>query len=255
MLAYSIIGFALPSTHSNKKRKKLQRKIFIGDIHGCLETFQALLAQINLNKEKDKLFLLGDYIDRGPNSKGVIDAIINLTNEGYNILPIKGNHEQMLISDYNAEVEKGWVDMAEVEFIKSFEIKTLNQLPSKYIDFCNTLPDFILDDDFIAVHAGLNFELKDPLRENDDLIWIRDWYKNIDYKWLKQRIIIHGHTPQTRYEIEEQFRHFKEKQVLNIDCGAFSSKSKIHGLGFLCGFDLTNEKLYFQENIDKNCKF
>lgn len=54
------------------------RKILVGDIHGCLATFLKLLNKINLNIELDKLYLLGDYVDRGPNSKGVIDEIISL---------------------------------------------------------------------------------------------------------------------------------------------------------------------------------
>jgi serine/threonine protein phosphatase 1 len=145
--------------------------------------------------------------------------------------------------------------MAEEELKNSFGIENLKQLSSYYIDFCKSLPYYILEDDFIAVHAGLNFGYENPLENKEDLLWTRDWYNNINYDWLQKRKIIHGHTPQTRSEIEEQFEQFEEKQVLNIDCGAFSSRSKIHGLGFLCGFDITNNKLYFQENIDGNCKY
>lgn len=233
----------------------MPRKILVGDIHGCLDTFQALLALINFNPAQDHLYLLGDYIDRGPNSKGVLDELIRLKNKGYNIFPIRGNHEQMLIADYIAETEKGWVDMAEETFKSSFNIKSLKELPSQYIEFCKQLPYYILEDSFIAVHAGLNFAYKDPFSNPEDLMWIRNWYDNIDYNWLQNRKIIHGHSPQTRDEIEEQLKNFREKQVLNIDCGVFSSKSKVHGLGFLCAFDISNEKLYFQENIDKNCQY
>ncbi len=101
----------------------MRRKILVGDIHGCLATFECLLEQININIELDSLYLLGDYIDRGPNSKGVIDKILSLTKEGFNIKPIRGNHEQMLLSDYNSEVHKGWFDMADEEFKSSFGIK------------------------------------------------------------------------------------------------------------------------------------
>ncbi len=68
------------------------RKLAIGDIHGCNKTFKALLDQINLSKD-DELTLLGDYIDRGPDSKGVIDTIINLQSSGYQVRALRGNHD------------------------------------------------------------------------------------------------------------------------------------------------------------------
>jgi serine/threonine protein phosphatase 1 len=233
----------------------IRRDVFIGDIHGCLATFDRLLEQINLNKELDCLYLLGDYVDRGPDSKGVLDRILSLIKEGFNVKPIRGNHEQMLISDHHAEVVKGWFDMADEELKSSFEIKDLTELPIRYIDFCKSLPYYISADDFIAVHAGINFNTEEPLEDNEDLLWIRNWYENIDYDWLKGRKIIHGHTMQTRQEIEEQFECFDEKQVINIDGGVYLSEGKKNGLGNLCGLDLTNRKLYFQENIEKNCKY
>ena len=232
----------------------MSRKILIGDIHGCLATFKALLEQVNLDREQDKLYLLGDYIDRGPDSKGVIDEIICLKRQGYTVHALMGNHEQMLIKGYRAEVMKGWFDMADDSFKNSFGIVTLKQLPIEYIHFCEELPFYHVDEDFIAVHAGINFSHDKPLAAHRDLIWIRDWYDNIDYEWLQNRKIIHGHTPQTRQEIEAQFEDFETKQILNIDCGAFISKSKNHGLGHLCAFDFTNNRLYFQENIDTNCE-
>jgi len=232
----------------------MKRKILISDIHGCLATFQRLLNQIEFDSEKDNLYLLGDFIDRGPDSKGVIDEIMRMKEEGYNIFLLRGNHEQMLLSDHHAETVKGWHDMADEEFKQSFGIKNLTELPQAYIDFCNSLPYYILDESFVAVHAGINFSPENPLEHPKYLMWIRDWYSNIDYDWLGDRKIIHGHTPQTRQEIEEQFKYFDEKQVLNIDCGAFLSKSKIHGLGHLCAFDISNKKLYFQENVE-DCKY
>ena len=111
----------------------MSRKILIGDIHGCLATFKALLEQINIHRETDKLFLPGDYVDRGPDSKGVIDEIISLQQTGYAVLPIRGNHEQMLIADHHAETVKGWHDMADEELKKSFGIENLSQLPTTHL--------------------------------------------------------------------------------------------------------------------------
>ena len=72
------------------------RKIAISDIHGCCKTFKALLNKIKFNSN-DELYLLGDYIDRGPDSKGVIDYIWQLQKEGYQVNCLRGNHEQMML--------------------------------------------------------------------------------------------------------------------------------------------------------------
>lgn len=229
----------------------MPRKIFIGDIHGCLNTFNGLLQQLTLEKG-DHLILLGDYIDRGPDSKGVIDRIIELRKAEFELTALRGNHEQSLIYDYISETVKGWKDMADEAMKRSFGIERLEQLPKSYVEFFNELPFSHQEEDFIAVHAGLNFRYENPFHSEEDLMWIRDWYKNIDYQWLGDRVVIHGHTPQTREEIEKQFSELEEKRVLNIDAGAFLAEAKSNGLGFLCAFDWTNKELYFQENIEEN---
>jgi serine/threonine protein phosphatase 1 len=232
----------------------MSRKIFISDIHGCLDTFNELLKKLSL-KEEDHLILLGDYIDRGPHSKGVIHRIIELRGAEFKLTTLRGNHEQMLIYDYISETVKGWKDMADEELKRSFGIERLEQLPKLYFDLLSELPFYQQEEDFIAVHAGLNFRYKDPFHSEEDLIWIRDWYRNIDYQWLGEKVIIHGHTPQTRQEIEKQLEELEEKRVINIDAGAFLSQHKGNGLGHLCAFDWTSKELYFQENIEEDSKY
>ena len=68
----------------------------IGDIHGGAKTFCALLEKIYLQRE-DRVYLLGDYVDRGPNSRGVLDIILKLKEAGFGIFALRGNHEDMLI--------------------------------------------------------------------------------------------------------------------------------------------------------------
>lgn len=225
----------------------MSRKLFIGDIHGCLTTFEALLDKMNFSKS-DKLYLVGDYIDRGPDSKGVIDKIIKLKNQDYKVVAIRGNHEQMLVNDYEAETLKGWYSNADEQLLRSFGIKNLRDFPTEYLQFCKKLPLYHSEDEFIMVHAGLNFDHKNPLESEKDLLWIRDWSQNIDREWLGNRIIIHGHTMQSKQETEDQFKNLVEDQVIDIDCGAVVSKDP--QLGHLCGFDFTNQKLYFQKNIE-----
>src|SRR5688500_13625324 len=83
------------------------RRWVISDIHGCLTTLKTLVEQrISLTKA-DQLFLLGDYIDRGKHSAGVLDYLMGLVSEGYQIYPLLGNHEQMLLDawQYNRNVK------------------------------------------------------------------------------------------------------------------------------------------------------
>ncbi|MCK5774959.1 MAG: serine/threonine protein phosphatase, partial [Bacteroidales bacterium] len=76
-----------------------QKRWVIPDIHGYAKTLKSLLAQIRPAKE-DHLIFLGDYIDRGPDSKGVIDEIMRLQNEGHRVTALMGNHESFLLSNY-----------------------------------------------------------------------------------------------------------------------------------------------------------
>lgn len=230
---------------------KMARQIAIGDIHGCLNTFKALLDKIQLSTS-DELILLGDYIDRGGHSKGVIDYIKHLQTSDYTVTTLRGNHEQMLINDYTDTVQKGYKKLGDDRFLENFGISSLKELPIEYVDFCKNLPFYQQRGKYILVHAGLNFDYDDPFSQKEDLMWIRNWYPKINKKWLGNRCIIHGHTPLSRMEIMAQHRNLKKNQVLNIDGGAFLTKYKHKGFGSLCAFDMTNDKLYLQENIEKN---
>lgn len=226
----------------------MNRKLVIGDIHGCIATFDLLLNKMNFSKS-DSLYLVGDYIDRGPSSKDVIDKIITLKEEGYRVVALRGNHEQMLLDNYIAEVDRGWHQMGDEELLQSFGIKTLADIPEKYIQFCDSLPLYHEDNEFIVVHAGFRFINHNPFNDKEALLWARDWYQNLDMEWLGNRIVIHGHTMQPKQETELQFLNLKTDKVINIDCGAVMSQSD-NGLGYLCGFDFSNQELIFQENSE-----
>ena len=159
----------------------MTRQIAIGDIHGCLNTFKAMLDKIQLSTS-DELILLGDYIDRGWSSKGVIKHIKKLQSTGYNVTALRGNHEQMLINDYTDTVEKDYKKLGDDRFLESFGISSLKELHVEYVDFCKNLPFYHQIDKYILVHAGLNFDHDDPFSQKEDLIWIRNWYPKINKK-------------------------------------------------------------------------
>jgi serine/threonine protein phosphatase 1 len=220
----------------------------ISDIHGCAKTFKALLKQISFSKE-DVLYLLGDYVDRGPDSKGVIDHIWQLQSEGYTVFCLKGNHEQLMIDSLvNWEKRRSWLTYGGLETIESFAVQTLEEIPEVYIVWLKNLPHFLEIEGYLLVHAGLNFELKNPLEDETAMLWIRRWYGSIDKTWLDGRIIVHGHTPTKQLLIQNSLHNLEDIPAIDIDAGCVFD---ILGLGRLCALDLDSRALYFESNIDR----
>lgn len=75
------------------------RRFAIGDIHGCYNTFESLVEDKIALRKEDQLFLLGDYIDRGIRNREVLDYIIELKEEGFQVFPLMGNHEYFVLRD------------------------------------------------------------------------------------------------------------------------------------------------------------
>ncbi|MCW5922496.1 MAG: serine/threonine protein phosphatase [Saprospiraceae bacterium] len=229
------------------------KKFAISDIHGCRKSFLALLDKIALSKA-DTLYLLGDYVDRGPDSKGVLDAIFDLLKDGYTVRCLRGNHEAILLrSLYDLTGLDNWLQTDGKKTLDSFAVEATHQIPESYLEFLREMDYFIETDGYILVHAGLNFKLFDPLKDQRDLLVIRHWYGDIRYDWLGERIILHGHTPLARMDIEQQLNELAENQYLDLDGGcvyAGSERPERAGQGVLCAFDMTDRRLYFQENIE-----
>ncbi len=231
------------------------RNIAISDIHGCNKTFKKLLENIKFSK-KDQLYLLGDFIDRGPDSKGVFDTIFNLIDNGFNITCLRGNHEQMLIDAWDRsdfQYTRRWLIHGGSQTVESFNGASIHEIPPKYKAFIHELEYYKEVDNYILVHAGLNFDSnEDPLSLEHSMIWIREWHDQIDYDWLDGRTIIHGHTPIGSQKIKAMFENLDNALVLDIDSGTCFPQVK--GWGEMCAFDMTNKKLYFQENIDMHIR-
>ena len=107
------------------------RRFAITDIHGCAQTFKALLNRISFSKD-DVLYLLGDYIDRGPDSRGVIDHIWKLQKEGYQVHCLRGNHEQMLLDEVASK--NVWYK-GEHATLQSFNANSNKDIPKAYIEW------------------------------------------------------------------------------------------------------------------------
>jgi len=173
----------------------MEKRLFaIGDIHGCFDSLRELVEhKINIGKS-DKLVFLGDYIDRGDQSRKVIDYIIGLKDKDFDITTLIGNHESMLLETLvNEDFLPEWIRNGGSATLKSFGIKSIKQLGQSYIDFFKALQYYCLIDNFLFVHAGFNDNISNPLEDKYHMIWSRrEEYTN---PVLKNKIIIHGHTP------------------------------------------------------------
>lgn len=227
-------------------------KIFcVGDIHGCSATLYKLITEEIRLQKNDKLIFVGDYIDRGPDSKGVIDIILDLYNKNYDVTCLMGNHEEMFIeSDTDDEIYEHWLTNCGGKFtLQSLNITTYDELHDTYKYFFKTLLHYkTLNNKYIIVHAGLNFRNIDLFEDKYALLWERN--TQINHEVLQNRKIIHGHTPQLLDKTIEQLNLISEHKIINIDNGCVF-KEKI-GLGILTALELTEMKLHSTENVEQN---
>lgn len=225
------------------------RKIAVTDIHGCHLTFKKLIQDIVQLSLEDELYLLGDYIDRGPGSRQVFDYIFELKNAGHKVRCLRGNHEQVLLECIDGKGSfTTWLHYGGGMTLDSFNVEFPAQIMPKYLNFINELEYCIEVDNYILVHAGLNFGTLNPLENKHGMLWSRDWEHLADKEWLNGRRVVYGHTPVTKQVLEANLTRFRERLLLNIDIGCYGTY--IANYGHLSAFDMTNEVLYFQENID-----
>lgn len=226
----------------------MSRRIAITDIHGCLKSFKALLKRCDFDTTTT-LYLLGDYIDRGPASAQVIDYILELRALGHTVHALRGNHEQMMIdAARKPHYLPFWLRNGGRATLQSFGVKRLQEVPPHYWTFLYDLPFYAETPGYLLVHAGLDFSKKDPLSDENGLMWIRHWYDTLDTAWLQRRKIIHGHTPEDVDAIKRRLDGIFHLPVLGIDAGCY--QTRISGRGQLCAFDLDQHRLYFQPNVD-----
>ena len=214
----------------------------IGDIHGCKKTFQQLLDEMQI-KKSDTIYCIGDYIDRGPDSKGVIDLILDLRKKGYQIRTLRGNHEQMMLeSSQDRKAHMDWYINGGDAALKSFGVSAYKDFKPEYKSFFSRTRLYFQADPFIFVHAGLNFEPEDIFEDKHAMLWIRDFQD--DKEKLGDRIIIHGHTPKPLEEIVNP----EKENVFNLDAGCVYKDRPGHG--YLVALNLSDKEWLAVKNCE-----
>ncbi|MBQ6083947.1 MAG: serine/threonine protein phosphatase [Bacteroidales bacterium] len=233
----------------------MKRRWVIPDIHGCVSTLKMLVESgIQLTKE-DSLYFLGDYIDRGHDGKGVIDYIMSLQDNGYDINYLIGNHEYYCMNAYEQDqhrflfkssIHKDWERYGAKETLKSFGVKHPRDIDKKYIDWMKNGKYFIELEDFILVHAGMNFNLLNPFEDTMSMLWVRDFKVNTNKIGGKK--IIHGHVP-VEYSLIQLFIESGGYDFIALDNGVYYQDRKV-GFGNLMALELNSMELLAQPNID-----
>jgi serine/threonine protein phosphatase 1 len=204
----------------------------IGDVHGRLD----LLARMHRTIEEDmsghpgkdwRIVHLGDYVDRGPDARGVIDFLIAAGRNDARVTSLAGNHDigfmEFLVKPapdelfaHNGGFETGLsygvdLDFADPEGLRRTHRELLSAVPRSHVDFIGTLRLSLTMGDFFFCHAGIRPGIALESQDREDLIWIRgDFHR---YRELHPKVIVHGHTPVGEPEVLPN--------RVNVDTGAF----------------------------------
>ncbi|MEZ5172349.1 MAG: metallophosphoesterase family protein [Bacteroidia bacterium] len=221
---------------------KSPRLIAIGDVHGCALTLKQLLfGQIHV-RAGDEIIFLGDLIDRGPDTKGVLDEILLLKNRDVKIRILRGNHEEIMLSAFESNQQhEYWKRVGGMEVLESFGVDSIMDIPDEYIELIDSSMNIIFVDDWIFVHAGLNFELINPFSDEHAMRWIRKMPANPPF--LGNRKLIHGHTPEPYEKII-----YQKGPVINLDAGCVFTERE--GLGRLAALELHSMQFYSELNCE-----
>ncbi len=206
----------------------------IGDIHGQAGMLDVALDRIERDGGSDAtVVFLGDYTDRGPDSKGVLDRLIAGRDAGRNWVFLKGNHDRMfewymetpskvdpymMINLYwlherlggDTTFESYGIDMSQKWRHFQLHELALETIPSSHVEFLKSLELTFESDHFFFCHAGIRPQVPLDRQDEEDLLWIRNEFHNFHLPHPK--IVVHGHTP------VDQAEHYGNR--VNLDTGA-----------------------------------
>lgn len=204
----------------------------IGDIHGRLDLLERLLDQIwtDAPQAANTLVFVGDYVDRGPSSKDVIDLLIKLERPGWDIVKLRGNHEQVMLEYLNDPGSyQAWRNFGGAETLLSYGVRPpmfsdAKELGRARDEFAAALPDahraflvglsnFHVFGDYCFAHAGIRPGVSLDRQVPEDLLWIRDEFLLSDQCFDK--VVVHGHSPSERPVLRAN--------RIGIDTGAYAT--------------------------------
>lgn len=236
------------------------KKWVIPDLHGCVQTLSAIIENQIKPDKTDLIYLLGDYIDRGPDPKGVLDYIMALENDGYRIKALRGNHEEYLIQiRKNAAKLKRkflfwkerdklcdeWIKYGGDYTLRSFGVKNVMDIPVEYVSWLNKLPYYYEEEKHVFVHAGLNFNRRDPFEDTHAMLWAKAFDPQPEK--INNKIIVHGHVPVSFQFLKNTLVNPAHKFIA-LDNGVYLPHKE--GMGNLVALELNSMELAVQKMLD-----
>ncbi|WP_018343381.1 metallophosphoesterase family protein [Cytophaga aurantiaca] len=226
----------------------MKRTFVIADIHGCIKSLKALIENQLQPTSEDQFIFLGDYIDRGPDSRAVINYLIDIKNSYRNCVFLRGNHEQMFIDAQNSmQAHNRWILSGGEQVMISHGLKNHDHVPFHFQEFIINTSYYFQDERYIFVHAGLNHLAELPLKDYNAMMWIREFH--VTKQLTGGRILIHGHTPTTLDIIKLQVATADTQLEICLDNGCVF-KGQREGMGNLLALELKTNTLFIQNNID-----
>ena len=190
----------------------MTRRLAISDIHGEGKRLGKVLRLANYDPKQDKLHLLGDYMDRGADSRDTIYAVMDLVYFG--AIALRGNHDEMAIrAPDDPLVMKNWLKLGGDKTLKDFR----GPIPANVLNWLIRLPLYTEYDDCILVHAGLKPDVPLDKQDHGELLWIRKEF----HEGYRGKRVIFGHSPTSWITGDSNFRevwHGPDKT--GIDTGA-----------------------------------
>ena len=207
-------------------KPKQGRRFAIADVHGCAQTLVALVQKIGLTRN-DQLFLLGDYIDRDKDSAGVLDFILDLEGNGFQVFALKGNHEDMFLEEwqnyqlYQNKLRNHAIFSRLMRFNKVENLLDEREQPKlRYLNFMENLPYYFELPDFYLVHAGFNFQIPDFKEDVRSMLWIRN-FAEMEISLVKtdgKRIVV-GHSVHDLGKIKQKVE--EKSAIIPLDNGCY----------------------------------
>jgi len=211
------------------------RRIVIGDVHGHYDTLITLLEEIAPTGD-DKIYFLGDLIDRGPKSAQVVEFV---KQSGYQCL--LGNHEQMLLDilgdgEIYGPALQAWLYSGGHSTVNSYGEDGVRQ---DHIEWMRTLPTYLDLGDIWLVHAGVHPRMSLEEQSSEQFCWIREEFHTINKPYFPDKLIITGHTITFTMPGVLPGKLAQGRGWLDIDTGAYHPKS-----GWLTALDIDNSLVY-----------
>ena len=220
------------------------RTLVVGDIHGKLQLFEELLKKAEYKPGVDFLLLIGDLVDRGEDSRGVVERAIELKNQAPDaVVVLRGNHEEMMLNSTarpHAEASDAWLKTGGVECLKSYTDESGNvNIPARHIEFLSSLPSWYEDDNAIYVHASLpkmtdgSFLHPSFSPDSSELMWGRNRRFFSEYEG---KLVVFGHTIAGQL-FGEWGQVWQRDDLIAVDTGAYMT-------GVLSAVELPSRNVY-----------